>query len=326
MKDDCAGKHNKSFRFDELKYQAYLKKARKEISDEISTLISRNTDLKLGEKISYALATHGKLLRPMIVFLSGQSVGGRRGQLKKLALAIELLHNATLIHDDILDNDCFRRDRPAVHSKWGIGSAILVGDALASLSLNLSVEYCERVAKLVSQACLSLCDGEYMDVVSLTSRVTEQDYFEKIKKKSATLFKVAAQCGAIVGGGTSSEIGSLAKFGENFGMAYQISDDLSDITSLKDGFIPGQNEFQTLPFIHLRDLAVGKENSFEGVGAEKIYESLVSSNSLQYCSNMIKEYLNKAVAGLTSLRDSMYKVYLVKLAKDMELGLLNNPV
>jgi geranylgeranyl pyrophosphate synthase len=275
LKDNCGGKYNKRFEFDELKYRAYLKKAREEVSAEISTLGSKKNDLKLWEKISYALQTPGKLLRPMIVFLSGQSVGGRRKQLRKLALAIELLHDATLIHDDILDNDCFRRDMPTVHSKWGVGSAILVGDALASLSLNLSAAYSEKVSKLVSQACLSLCDGEYMDIVGQTSRFTEQDYFEKIRKKSATLFKVAAQCGAIVGGGSPSQIRSLAKFGENFGMAYQINDDILDITSLKDGVIPGRNDLQTLPFILLRELTGREGNSFDGMGPEKLFEILL---------------------------------------------------
>ena len=151
-----------------------------EIASETSKLISKIKGLRLGEKIVYALQTGGKRLRPMLVLLSGQSVGGKSQPLKKLALAIELLHNATLVHDDILDNDPCRRDAPAVHSKWGVRSAILVGDALASLSLNLSAEYDKEISELVSQACLSLCEGEYMDAVGVTNKVTEQYYFEKL--------------------------------------------------------------------------------------------------------------------------------------------------
>jgi len=318
LNDEHVDKYNEEFAFDALKYQAYLKEARTEIASETSKLISKINSLRLGEKIAYALQTRGKLLRPTLVLLSGQSVGGKKELLKKLALAIELLHNATLVHDDILDNDPCRRDALAVHSKWGVRSAILVGDALASLSLNLSAEYDKEISELVSQACLSLCDGEYMDAVGVTNKVTEQYYFEKINKKSATLFKVAAQCGAIAGGGTASEIESLTKFGENYGMAYQISDDLSDIASMKDGVIPGQNDLQILPFIHLYELIGKKENSFEVLSPEKLYELLVSSNSLRYCSNKIREYLNKAVANLDNLRDTVYKFYLAEMAEKIE--------
>ena len=168
MNDKFVDKYNDDFMFDALKYQMYLKEVRMDIASETSKLISKINNLRLGEKIVYALQTRGKLLRPTLVMLSGQSVG------------IELLHNATLVHDDILDNDHFRRDAPAVHSKWGVRSAILVGDALASLSLNLSVEYGKEISGLVSQACLSLCDGEYMDAEGVTNQVTEQYYFEKI--------------------------------------------------------------------------------------------------------------------------------------------------
>ena len=98
-----------AFAFDEEKYQVYLKEAREKLFLEFSNLLSMVDDLRLSEKIIYALQTRGKLLRPILVLLSGQSVGGNREYLKKLALSIELLHNATLVHDDILDNDNFRR-------------------------------------------------------------------------------------------------------------------------------------------------------------------------------------------------------------------------
>jgi geranylgeranyl pyrophosphate synthase len=319
LNDEFVAENNEELAFDPLRYQAYLKEARMDIATETSKLISRLNGFRLREKIVYALQTRGKLLRPTLVLLSGQSVGGKRELLKKLALSVELLHNATLVHDDILDNDHFRREALAVHSKWGVRSAILVGDALASLSLNLSVEYGKEISGLVSQACLSLCDGEYMDAMEVTNKVTENYYFEKIDKKSAALFKVAAKCGAIAGGGTASEIESLTKFGENFGIAYQISDDLSDIASMKDGVIPGQNDFQTLPFIHLNKSTVKKENGLKALSPEKIYELLVGSNSLRYCSNKIKEYLNKAVANLDNLRDTAYKFYLVEMAEKIEL-------
>jgi geranylgeranyl pyrophosphate synthase len=304
------------FGFNE-KYQAYLKEAREELLSEVSILLSRINGFRLSEKIIYALQTRGKLLRPTLVLLSGQSVGGNRKFLKKLALAIELLHNATLVHDDILDNDHFRRDALAVCSRWGVRSAILVGDALASLSFNLSSEYGKKISKIVSQTCLSLCDGEYMDAAEITNEMSEQYYLEKIRKKTASLFKAATQCGAIAGGGTASEIVSLANFGENYGMAYQISDDLSDITSLKDGLVPGQSDFQTLPFIHLYESTGKRENAFQDLSPEQLYTLLGNSNCLRYCLDKTKEYLNKAVASLEHLRGSVYTFYLVKMVDNL---------
>jgi geranylgeranyl pyrophosphate synthase len=307
------------FAVDERKYQAYFNETREDLSLEISGLLPRISGLRLSEKILYALQSRGKLLRPTLVLLSGQTVGGKREFLKKLALSIELLHDATLVHDDILDNDHFRRDTLAVHSKWGVKSAILVGDALASLSLNLSAEYDKEVSKVVSQACLLLCDGEYMDAAEETNQASEQNYLEKIKKKCASLFMVAAQCGAVAGGGTTTEVESLAKFGENYGMAYQMSDDLSDIISLKGGLIPSQNDLQTLPLIHLYEATGKKENNFQNLSPENLYEVLENFGCIGYCFNKAKDYLNSAVENLERLRDTVYKSYLIRMADDLRL-------
>ena len=317
MKSRVVANYNGEFAFNEEKYQAYLKEAREELFSDVSKLLSRINDLRLSEKIIYALQTRGKLLRPTLVLLSGQSVGGTRELLKKLALAIELLHNATLVHDDILDSDHFRRDALAVYSKWGVRSAILVGDALASLSFNLSAEYDKEISKIIAQTCFSLCDGEYMDAAEITSGASEQYYLEKIRKKTASLFKAATQCGAIAGGGLASEVLSLAKFGENYGIAYQISDDLSDIASLKSGLIPGQNDFQTLPFIHLHETTGKREKTFQDLSPEQLYGILVDSNCLSYCLDKIKEYLNKAAENLEQLRGSVYKFYLLRMANSL---------
>ena len=317
MRGDVIADYNKTSGFDEKKFQAYLKKVKEELFSEISNLLSKTESLRLKEKITYVLQTRGKLLRPTLVMLSGQSVGGNWDHLKKLALTIELLHNATLVHDDILDNDHYRRDALAIYSKYGVRTAILVGDALASLSLNLSAEYSKEISKIVSHTCLALCDGEYMDAAEITSEPSEQLYFEKIRKKTASLFKAATQCGAIAGGGTHFEIASLAEFGENYGTAYQISDDLSDIASLKDGLIPGQNDFQTLPFIHIYESTGKGENYFQDLSPEQLYGQLKKFNCLRYCLDKTNDYLNKAVANLEPLRASVYKTYLLKMVDNL---------
>ncbi len=317
--------------WNELAYQTYLEETRKEMDSEISSLMSRIANLRLNEKIVYVLQTRGKLLRPTLVLLSGQSVGSDKGPLKKLALAIELLHEATLVHDDILDDDSFRRNTMAVHAKWGFRAAILVGDALASLSLNLAAEYGKEISRIVSQACLLLCDGECMDALMARAELSESDYFEKITKKSATLFRIATLCGAIVGGGSSLENDALAKFGENFGIAYQINDDLSDITSLREGVALSPNDFQTLPFIYVNNAKKSTEKNFlrsllsekaengsdQKFTQEKLYEFLENAGSIAYCNEKISGYLNRAVASLEPLKESIYKSYIIKMAESL---------
>jgi octaprenyl-diphosphate synthase len=322
---------NVGVEWNERAYQTYLEETSREMDSEISLLFRKVANLRLNEKIVYMLRTRGKLLRPTFVLLSGQSVGAEKEPLKKLSLAIELLHEATLVHDDILDNDNFRRDAVAVHAKWGVRDAILVGDALACLSVNLAVEYGKEISKVVSQACLMLCDGECIDVLSTSDELSERDYFEKIMKKSASLFRAATLCGAIAGGGSPLEKESLAMFGENFGVAYQIRDDLSDINSLREGSTPNRNDLQTLPLIHMNSMAnrLGKnllqtflsqksENrSEQTITPEKLYEHLENAGSIAYCTEKMNGYLNKAVESLEPLKKSVYKSYLNKIADSL---------
>jgi geranylgeranyl pyrophosphate synthase len=322
-----------SLDWSERRYHTYLEQTKNEMDSEFSNLFRKVAHLRLNEKIVYVLKTRGKLLRPTLVLLSGQSVGADREPLKKLALAVELLHEATLVHDDILDNDSFRRNAIAVHAKWGVRDAILVGDALASLSTDLAAEYGKEITKVFSQTCLLLCDGECIDVLSECVGLSENDYFEKIMKKSASLFSAATLCGAIAGGGSPLEHDCLAIFGENFGLAYQIRDDLSDITPLREGTTPKLNDLQTLPMIHLNSTASNLEKNLiqsflsekteDGsklkVTPEKLYECLENAGSIAYCNERINDYVNRAVASLEPLKKSVYKSYLIKIADSIRI-------
>ncbi len=312
----------------ERAYQTYLEETSKEMESEISSLSRKVADLRLSEKIVYVLRTRGKLLRPTFVLLSGQSVGAEKEPLKKLALAIELLHEATLVHDDILDNDNFRRNAVAVHARWGVKDAILVGDALASLSLNLAADYGREISKVISQACLLLCDGECIDALTPGTEMNESNYLEKITKKSASLFKAATLCGAIAGGGSPLESDGLAGFGENFGLAFQIRDDLADVSSLREGEAPNLNDLQTLPLIYMNSMANASEKrafqsflaekpedrSKRKVTPEKLFEFLENTGSISYSERKINSYIDRAVECLGPLKQSIYKSYLIEMA------------
>ena len=319
--------------YDEEGYIAYLEEANKLVDQEISSLMPQIADLGLYEKVGYVLQIRGKRLRPTLVMLSAQSLGERIEHVKKLALAIEVLHTATLIHDDILDKDLFRRNMPTVNSKWGIRDAVLVGDLLASLSLNLSAVYGKDVIEIMSRTCMLLSDGEYIDVENAKKRMLEIDYMETIKRKSASLFETATQCGAIAANGKCEEIDALAEFGENFGLAYQIKDDLSDVTSLENGIPQDINEFRaTLPIIHFCEVADSnvRRAFFEAVGTvksqssaekakflDRLHRDLEMTRSLSYCADRINHYVDNAINSLAHLRKSRYKSYLTQMADSL---------
>ncbi len=316
-------------------YQDYLYDVRKTIDSEISSLMAETADLALGKKICYALRTHGKRLRPALVMLSAQVVGGTIKPVKKLALSIELLHAATLIHDDILDNDLFRRNERTANSKWGVRDAVLIGDVLASLSCSLLAHYRREIIKTISQTCVLLSDGEYLDVENAHREPSERDYFETIKKKSASLFRVAAQCGAIASNGSRLEIGALAEFGENFGLAYQIKDDLLDLTYIGNVIPQDINEFRaTLAIVHLcESMKPNDRESFlktmVSTKAQKpseqraflgqLYKNLEKTGSLRYCADRIDRCVDDAIVNLKPLKKNAYRNFLVQMVHSLRV-------
>jgi octaprenyl-diphosphate synthase len=316
-------------------YFTYIENARKIIDRDISQIMSLVTDIGLCEKIKYVLRTQGKRLRPIMVLLSAQSVGGQVETVRKLALAIEMLHIASLIHDDILDQEIFRRNELTANIKWGIRDAVLIGDALASLSFYLSADYENEIMKIISQTSVKLSDGEYLDVKESIDTRKERDYMETIRKKSASLFKTSTQCGAIAAKGKSNEIDALSEFGENFGLAYQIKDDLLDIAPIKDDLPQDIKMLRaTLPIIHLfeSDKPKLKENLFQAITAistqnpnEKentinmLREQLKSTGSLRYCADKIDQYVTNAIASLEPLKESIFKSYLIEMANSLKL-------
>jgi geranylgeranyl pyrophosphate synthase len=307
------------------------------MDSEIQSLLPVIAELKLRKQIEYALHTNGKRLRPTLVLLSGESVGANREQLRKLALSIELLHLATLVHDDILDEDLFRRNSISVYAKWSVKDAILVGDMLASLSLSLCKGYKRRILDVIIDTCTQLSDGEYSDIELARTALTEEDYFKKVRKKCASLFQAACECGALAANGSPSETNALRLYGENYGVAYQIRDDIIDIETSGNDFQTDVNKFRaTLPIIHAYDNAnAEKQALLERLLSTKTQESMSAflnegqvyfkNGSLGYCAGKVDEHIDRAVASLAPLKESIFKSYLTEMAellriKEVELG------
>ena len=198
-----------------------------------------NSKLKGNPKKLYDAAGHliihgGKRLRPYMVIRSCQIVGGKSSNAINAASAVEMVHNFSLVHDDIMDNDEMRHGVPTVHKKYGMPIAILAGDVLFSkafqiisdskLSDNATTQLVSRLAK----ACVDICEGQLLDVKMAEERKipTQKDYITMIGKKTAALFDVSCAMGAICASNKAKDVSNLSTFGRNLGIAFQITDDL----------------------------------------------------------------------------------------------------
>jgi geranylgeranyl diphosphate synthase type II len=217
----------KSFEKQYLQYRLLVEK-------EISSCVTRSKPATLYEPMKYILAGGGKRIRPVLVMLACEAVGGKKRQALPAAAAIEILHNFTLVHDDIMDNAPTRRGRPTVHTKWDTNIAILVGDELVALAygelLKTRSPHIGKVAQVFTDGVVEVCEGQTYDKDFETQdNVTLDDYILMIAKKTGKLVAVSLEIGAIIGGGKAREIQALRQYGIHIGRAFQIQDDLLDI-------------------------------------------------------------------------------------------------
>lgn len=184
--------------------------------------------------IRYVMAGGGKRLRAVLALVSCEAVGGTASSALPVAAAVEMLHNFTLVHDDIMDHADLRRGRPTVHRRWNTSVAILSGDQLVALAyetlLRTKTDRLPQLISLFTRAFIDVCDGQGFDY-EFESRtdVTMQEYLKMITLKTGKVIAAAAEMGGLVGGGTTAEIGSLRRYGGHLGRAFQIRDDLLDI-------------------------------------------------------------------------------------------------
>ncbi|MGD2142429.1 MAG: polyprenyl synthetase family protein [Candidatus Bathyarchaeota archaeon] len=201
-----------------------------------SILSSRKPEV-LYEASRHIFLAGGKRIRPYLTMKSCELVGGDPKDVLPFAAALEILHNFTLIHDDIMDNDTLRRGAPTVHSKWGIPIGIASGDLLfakvyeAILTSEFNEEMpCDRVMKCirrVTEATIATCEGQVLDVsYPDAADVTEEDYILMVGGKTAALFKACAEVGAITGGARKRDVEKLGSFAWDAGISFQIVDDI----------------------------------------------------------------------------------------------------
>lgn len=216
----------------EKKYQRY----RSLIDQRIRTCVRKNEPVSLYEPMKYVLSASGKRIRPLLIVLSCEAVGGTMNEAVNAAVAIEVLHNFTLVHDDIMDNAPSRRGRATVHVRWDSNVAILVGDELVAVAyrelLRTKSRAIAQVADVFTEGVVEVCEGQAYDKEFETLRdVSLDEYLLMISKKTGKLFSVSTEIGALIGGGTEREIKALRSFGSYLGRAFQIQDDLLDVVA-----------------------------------------------------------------------------------------------
>ncbi len=221
------------------KFQQLYDGEKKKIDKILSRSLQFREPVSLYNPAYYIIKNGGKRLRPVMVLFSCKSVGGRYNSAYNAAAAVELLHNFTLIHDDIMDNAEKRRGLPTLHVKYDLNTAVLAGDGMLAVAYEYLLKDCKNKKNIVisefTKALIEICEGQALDKKFEVERnVTIADYLRMIQKKTASMLEMCCKTGGILGGGTEKEIKALASFGKNIGIAFQIHDDLLDIKGYEE--------------------------------------------------------------------------------------------
>ena len=293
--------------------------------------IQLETDSPLIYQVTrHLFASPGKKLRPTLLFLSSKLLGNDGKEAVFPALALELIHTATLLHDDVIDEAETRRGRETVNHHWNNLAAVLMGDYLFAKAFKILVKTgVPELQEVVSRATERVSVGELEQVAELgNTEIEESRYLEVISKKTASLFACAGECGQVLAGDNSHKGAIFRDFGENFGIAFQVTDDLLDLTGdsqmtgkgvgndLKSGWI-------TLPVIHALRESPEKEgraiaelinNEFKDGDLPLIIDFVSSYGGLEYARKRAEFFRDEALSSIANLEPSQHKRSLEELA------------
>jgi len=277
---------------------------------------------RLAETIRYILSAGGKRLRPVLALMACNIFTDKIDHAVLPAAGLEIFHNFTLVHDDIMDNAPVRRNLPTVHTRWNVNQAILSGDIMAFIAtecfINLPPEILQTVLRIYNKAAIDVCTGQQLDLdYEKVPSVTESEYLRMIELKTASLIAASLAIGATLGGAGTKERDTLHEFGVNLGMAFQIQDDLLDVYGetrifgkTSGGDIAAGKK--TFLYIKAMEMATGEllktlkslyqdknNNRAEKIIIVKeIYDTL---NIPQITENLANQYISRAISTLKSL-------------------------
>jgi len=293
---------------------------------------SVSSDVAVVDKIMhYIIKRKGKQIRPIFVFLSSKLFGKISKSSYTAASLIELLHTATLIHDDVVDESNLRRGVFSINAVWKNKIAVLVGDFLLSKGLLLSVKNKEyKMLEIMSSAVEQMSEGELLQMEkSRKLNISEDDYYKIIRKKTATLISACCESGAVASKQCDTVCEKMRLFGEYAGMAFQIKDDLFDYESNinigKPKGIDIKDKKLTLPIIYsLNNVSYNQKRNIINTikrdydNEEKIielYNIVKSCGGIDYSKKVMKEYHDKAIGILNEFEDNEAKKSLILLLK-----------
>ena len=287
----------------------------------------------LDDMVLHIAKTKGKQLRPILVLLVSGAYGRITNKSIKAALAMEMLHVTSLIHDDVVDESLLRRGKQTLNSIWGNKLAVLVGDYLYARVLNILVEIDDKeILKTISDVARLMGEGELLQQQNAREyNLTENNYYEVIRKKTAVLFSACTKIGAIVGGATAAEMEQMQEFGECLGIAFQIQDDILDYSKTLDTGKTYGNDIReqkiTLPLIcalqnanetqrnEIKEIYV--KDTLQQEEVDKVIQMVADLGGIQKAQDAIDSYMNKACALLEKLQDSEYKKSLLLLVEEI---------
>lgn len=291
---------------------------------------SMKSNVMLLDRImTYIVKRKGKQLRPMFVFLSSHISGGVTEASYRGAAMIELLHTASLVHDDVVDDANMRRGFFSINALWKNKIAVLVGDYLLSRGLLLSVKYKDyNHLEIVSDAMREMSEGELLQMEKARNLdITEETYFRIIRQKTASLISSCCAMGASSAGATGEIVEKMKKFGELVGIAFQIKDDLFDYhTSKVIGKPVGidiKEKKMTLPLIFALQKAswlekrkiinIVRNESHKPAKVSQVIDFVKASGGIEYSTSVMNQYVQDAQRVLDTFPDSTYKQSLLQL-------------
>ncbi len=297
------------------------------INGELLLLEFGDNPRELYEPLRYILGLGGKRLRPMLTLLACSMFEENYFKALKPALAIEVFHNFSLIHDDIMDQATVRRGKPTIHQKWDVPTAILSGDVALVEAYKLMMEVEDNLKmkafRLFSQVAKEVCEGQQSDMLfEKKEKVSVGEYMQMIRLKTAVLLGFSLQIGALVGGASDSDAEKLKSFGQNIGLAFQIKDDYLD--SFGDGLkvgktIGGDIRVNKKTYLFTKSLELGNHEasnrllelySREDNSDQKVNEVLeiyTHLNIQEECEKEIFNLYNLSISNLTGLKTNMHK-------------------
>jgi geranylgeranyl diphosphate synthase type I len=303
------------------------------VSGAIEQLLPIVHPCGLYEASRHLVDSGGKRLRPSMLLLAAEAAGGDAEAFAPAAVSIELIHNFTLIHDDIMDNADVRRGRPAVHKLWGESGAILAGDTLYSKAFQVlgmtpaNPELILSAMNVLSSTCTAICEGQWLDLeFEDRTRVSEEEYMEMIEKKTGVLYGASASMGAILAGASNQVVRGLDEFGRLTGMGFQLQDDVLDLTAPENvlgkrrggDLIEGKKTLIMIhAYVHGVEVDVfGRKDAALGE-IEKAISVLEASGSIDYARSRAAEMVEAGKQALRVLPDSAAKALLLNLADYM---------